>query len=239
MANSFDVLFLGLFCFKRRDRVAVMPDARVTGDSTIPPHIPFLVIDPRDITDSSGWQGNDPNLMAQGIYVLDKCTISITKATVDGPLDASQHDTNIFKIALADGSFQFDAGGDIIATIRIGQGKLELLRRPDANANVTRLRVQHDGEIVVTIQSEEGSGTSDVTMKPGSDVSIVNLPLAFDASKHGDPGQLYRKITTSHSIAVPGPFHVPGMPAVGKNYEVFKIGLAKLVIAGIGCCPPL
>jgi hypothetical protein len=238
---TFDVLFVGLFCFRKTAHSAVMPDATHPADPTIPPLIPFLVVDPRDIDDSSGWEGNDPKLTAEGIYTFDKCTIDITKATEDGTLDATQHYTNVAKLHDIDKTFAYDDGStDIITTINLGQGTLELLRRPDQdNANVSRLRVAYGGDIFVTVAVEGEANPRVLQLKPRSAVAIANLPLGpLDPSFTGNPSKEFGAIAVSRTFDSPSPIHVPGMPAIGGNYQVFKVGLSIIASGPGGCCPP-
>jgi hypothetical protein len=239
--TSFDVLFLGLFCFRKADREAVMPDASHPTDPTIPPLTPFLVVDPKDIEDSSGWQGNDPKLTALGIYTFGKCTIDITKATEEGTLDTTQHDANVAKLHVLDPTFYFDAGNpDIITTINIGQGTLELLRRPNQDdANVSRLRVDYGGDIFVTVAVLGEANPRILQLKPRSAVALANSPLdALDPSQTGNPSKEFGKIAVDRTFNAPAHIHVPGMPAIGADYQVFKVGLSILAIGPGGCCPP-
>lgn len=237
-AKSFDVLFVGLICFRKDDRYAVLPDGRAPDDPGIPPHTPFLVVDPDKVTASSGWEGNDPAHTAKGVYTFGNCTIRITKATEGGgTLDATQHDPNVFKLWNADPAFEFaTVGAQIITWIPIRQGKLELLRRPDSDANVSRLRVEHDGDVTVTVI--EGGATRVLVLEPGTDVAIANLPLSVNASHTGNPSKLYGRIARSGTVNIGKPDHVPGMPALGRGYQVFKIGLPSIFTPLSGCCPP-
>jgi hypothetical protein len=237
---GFDVLFVGLFCFKKDARQAVMPDGRTPDDPAIPPYIPFLVVDPKDIQSSSGWDGNDPARTAQGIYTFGKCTISITRIADVGPIDTSQHDKNVAKLAEIDTGFNFNSSGEIITTIPFQQGTLELLRRPDQdNANVTRLTVDYDGDIAVSIHVDGEPNARILNLKPRSAVAIANLPLPpVKALQNGNPAKLFGKIATSGTFNSPNPIHVPGMPAIGANYQVFKVGLDISASGPGGCCPP-
>ena len=240
---TFDVLFLGLFCFRIKAHTAVMPDARHPADPTIPPLIPFLVVDPKDIEDRSGWEGNDPKLTADGIYTFGKCTIDITAATENGTLHATQHDVNVKKLHDIDDTFDYDDGStDIITRINLGQGTLELLRRPDQdNANVSRLRVDYGGDIFVTVTVEGEANPRILKLKPRSAVAIANLPLGpLDTSFTGssNPSKEFGKIAVSRTFDASSPLHVPGMPAIGANYQVFKLGLSILASGPGGCCPP-
>jgi len=248
--DFFDVLFVGLFCFKRDARLAVMPDGTQPDDPTIPPHVPFLVVDPEGVnTDqSSGWDGNDPALTADGIYTFGKCTIDITKATTRGDLDAEQHDEHVFNLVDADKSYRFaGAGAKTIAEIVIGQGTLKLFKRPDANSvardagTVSRLRVSHDGDIVVTVAVEGEQNPRILALKPGTDIAIANSLLALDPEKTGDPFALFGRIAKSGTIERREPVRLQRVPAIGGNYQVFRLGRPVgdgSGGGGAGCCPP-
>lgn len=245
--SHFDVLFVGLFCFKRFERVAVMPDGRVPDDPLVQSHQPFLVVDPKDViaAQSSGWGANDPALTAKGIYTFSKCTIDITKATTDGDLDATQHDADVPKLPAIDPSFEFaTSGASIIAEINLGQGTLEFLRRPDRNSieegigTVTRLRVSYDDEIFVTVAVEGETQPRFLALKPGSDVAIVNGFLETDPAKTGDPLKLFKKIAKSGTFTPVHPLVTPSVPVISGSYQVFKIKLPIVIASGPGCCPP-
>ena len=249
--DYFDVLFVGLFCFKKLDRVAVMPDGTKPEDQTIPPHVPFLVVDPAsvDAAQSSGWDGNDANLTEEGVYTIGKCTIDITKATTPGVLDATQHDKYVFNLINADKSYKF--AGDAaktIAEIKIGQGTLELFRRPNAQqvatdgGTVSRLRVAHDGDIRVTVAIDGEQNPRILALKPGTDVAVCNSVLDDDLEKTGNPFKLYGQIAKSGTITPPGKSATPRVPAIGANYQVFKlshpVGDGSSGGGTSGCCPP-
>lgn len=240
MAQSFDVVFVGLFCFRIDDRKVVMPDARIPVDPN-PPFTPFLVVDPKDIDTSSGWGGNDPARTAQGIYILDKCTIQITKATETGVLDPTQFNDNAAKLHNIDNSFAFDPGStDIITTINLGRGTLTLRKRPDQDANAARLRVNHEGDIFVTVVVQGEAEARVLELRPGSSVAIVNLPLPpIGEAGTGDPSEEFGKIAVERTFDAPSGIKVPGMPAIGENYQVFKIKDLNLIsIEPASCCPP-
>lgn len=243
--SFFDVLFVGPFCFKKEERVAVMPDGRQPG-SDIQAHEPFLVVDPKDVNTAgtTGWNTNDPARTAKGIYTFSTCTIDITKATTEGVLETSQHDADVPLAVVLDSSFAFEGGAGVITTIKLGQGTLEFLRRPDRPSSeqgigtVSRLRVQHDGDVIVTVHVEGEENARVLALKPGSDVAIVNGFLTVDSSKTGDAHQLFGKITESGTFT-PGESapSLNDLPVIGGNYEVFKINLPFLV-PPVGCCPP-
>jgi hypothetical protein len=240
----FDVLFVGPFCFKKDDRVAVMPDGRQPDDDDVQPHEPFLVVDPKDVNPdgTSGWEANDRT--AKGIYAFSKCAITITKATSEGPFDATQHHETIPKAIVIDPSFEYgdNWGAGVVATIKLGQGTLEFLRRPDRRSidqgigTVSRLRVPHEGDVVVTLTAS-GEPPRVLALKPGSDVAIVNGFLDVDPSKTGNGLGVFGKITAKGTFTPGKPRVEPDVPVIGANYQVFKMHL-PFVVDGIGCCPP-
>jgi hypothetical protein len=243
--DFFDVLFVGLFCFKKRDRVAVMPDGREPDDETIAPHIPCLVVDPGCVNEeeTSGWEDNDPELTDDGIYTFGKCTVDITKATTRGDLDATQHDENVFNLVKADKSYRFaGAAAKTITEIPIGQGTLELFRRPNLDATVSRLRVPHDGDIFVTVTVEGEDQPRVLALKPGTDFAIANSTLEFDPDKTGDAFLLFGRIARSRRITPPARFQPPRVPVIPGHYHVFRIGRpigeGSGTGGGTGCCPP-
>lgn len=248
--SYFDVLFVGLICFKRQERVAVMPDGRAPDDPSVQAHYPFLVVDPKDMikAESSGWDGNDPAHTQQGIYTFSKCTIQITKATtkVGGGPVADQHDAQIPKLVDIDSSFEYaTTGASIIATISLGQGTLEVLRRPDHKSqdrgvgSVTRLRVPHNDKTFVTVTVEGEAQPRVLALEPGGDVAIVNGYLAEDPAKTGDPMTLFKKIAKNGTFSVNTPPVLgPSVPVIGENYQVFKINLPIKIADNPGCCPP-
>lgn len=251
--DFFDVLFAGLFLFKKKDHVAVMPDGREPDDDRIPPHVPFLVVKPDAVKagETTGWEGNDAADTEDGIYRLDNCTIEITKATTPGDLDASQHDTNIVNLRDVDGTYQF-AGNEaqIITQITIGQGTLELFRRPNAQGQssdtvtVSRLRVPHDGDIFVTVKFNDENEPRILALQPGTDVAIANAILDFDPAKTGNAFGLFGRVTKGGQINVPQEFQMPGVPALPNpmQYQIFQLGIpigeGSGSGGGGGCCPP-
>ena len=248
--SHFDVLFVGLICFKKYDRVAVMPDGTAPDDPLVQAHYPFLVVDPKDVieAESSGWNGNDPARTKQGIYTFSKCAIEITKATtkVAGGLDAGQHDLEVPKLVDIDSSFKYaTTGASIIATIILGQGTLEVLRRPDHRSrdrgvgSVTRLRVTHDDKVFVTLTVEGEAQPRVLALKPGGDVAIVNGYLDEEPAKTGDPMTLFNKIAKNGTFSVNTPPVLgPSVSVIGENYQVFKINLPIKIADNPGCCPP-
>lgn len=245
--DFFDVLFVGLFCFKKVPRVAVMPDATSPEDDEIAPHVSFLVVDPKDVVASSGWDG-DPDDLEDGIYMFPKCTIAITKATAPGELETKQHDDNVFRLVDADNTFQFaGANAKIITEIPLGQGTLELFKRPGKGAGakgttVSRLRVRHGGDIFVTVAVEGEQQPRILALKPRTDIAIANFALAFDPDKTGDPFQLFGGIAEEGKITPPPQFNLPNVDVIPADYQVFKIGLPIGEGSGsggtTGCCPP-
>lgn len=248
--DFFDVLFVGLFCFKKAARLAVMPDGTQPDDQTIPPHIPFIVVDPTAVKpdQTKGWDDNDAALSADGIYLLRKCTIDITKATTRGDLDAEQHNQNVRNLVDADKNFRFDeTGAKTIAEIVLGQGTLELFKRPDADSvardagTVSRLRVPHDGDVVVTVAIEGEQSPRILALKPGTDVAIANSVLALDPAKTGDPFALFGRIAQGGKVAPKQRLRPPRVPAISANYQIFKLGRPVGDGSGSGgasCCPP-
>lgn len=248
--DYFDVLFVGLFCFKKQDRLAVMPDGTQPDDPTVPPHVPFFVVDPKgvDASKTIGWPTS--TLTDEGIYRFAKCTIDITKATTPGVLHSSQHDDddNGLNLVDADKTYQFaGAGAKTIAEIRLGQGTLEMLRRPDAESvardsgTVSRLRVPHDGEIIVTVAVEGESKPRILALKPGTDIAIANSLLELDPSKKGNPFTLFGRIAKTGKVDPPSSVPRSKLPVISGNYQVFKI---KRPVGdgggggGVKCCPP-
>lgn len=249
--DFFDVLFVGLFCFKKNDRLAVIPDGTNPEDDEIPPHVPFLVVDPKDVVASSGWDDNPADLTADGIYTFGKCTIAITKATAPGTLNAKQHDASVFRLVDADNSYQFaGANAKIITAIPLGQGTLELFRRPGAGngskdaTTVSRLRVRHDGDVFVTVAVEGGQQPRLLALKPGTDIAIANSILEFNPAKKGDPFKLFGRIAKGGQIKEPDQNKIepPKVAPISADYQIFKIGIpigeGTGTGGGTGCCPP-
>lgn len=246
--DFFDVLFVGLFCFRKNARVAVMPDGREPEDDKIPPHVPFLVVDPKGVVASSGWDPT-PGDPEDGIYRFGKCSIDITRATARGKLDAAQHDDSVFKLVDADESFQFaGANARIIAEIPLGQGTLELFLRPGAKsssrnaATVSRLRVRHDGDIFVIVAVKGEQQPRVLALKPGTDIAIANAILDHDPARTGNPFNLFGHIAKEGKITPPPDFASPNVPEIPGDYQVFKIstpiGEGSSNNGNTGCCPP-
>ena len=214
--------------------------------------MPFFVVDPKgvDADKSSGWDANETNLTKDGIYTFAKCSIDITKATTPGNLDSAQHDDDKIGLNLvdADKSFVFaGAAAKTIAEIRIGQGTLEMLRRPDAKSvardsgTVSRLRVPHDGNIVVTVAVEGEEKPRILALKPGTDIAVCNSLLDLDPAKTGNPFTLLGRIAKTGKVKPPADFRDSRLPVISANYQVFKI---KRPVGdgsgsgGVKCCPP-
>jgi hypothetical protein len=248
--DFFDVLFVGLFCFKKDDRVAVMPDGREPEDQSVQPHIPFLVVDPKDVVASSGWDDNPADLTEDGIYTFGKCTIAITKATAPGTLEAEKHHKNVFPLAAADPEYKFaEANAKIITAIPLGQGTLELFRRPGLAAGskdattVTRLRVRHEDDIFVTVKVEGEPEARVLALKPRTDIAIANSFIEFDPEKKGKPFQLFGRIAKDGHINVPEEFSIPKVPPLPGSYQIFRVitfpvGEGSGTGGSTGCCPP-
>jgi len=242
--KSFDVLFAGLFCFKKEAGIAVMPDGTVPDDATVQPHEAFLVVDPKDVISAPDWP-TDPRT-AQGIYTLSKCTIKIPPATDLGNIERDHHDANVTKAIEFDPDFEYMEGWDsrIIATVTIGQGTLEFLRRPDRPSTekglgmVSRLTVPHEENVVVRVEFNNESKERVLTLNPGSAVAIVNGVLTTDATKTGDPLSLFGQITDSGTFTRKNQPPQPNVGVISRNYQLFKINLPFTLADSIGCCPP-
>jgi len=228
--GEFDILFVGLVCFLRDARIAMMPDGRIPPEN-VEVHTPYLVVNPDAVITASGWDDNDYEDTQDGIYKLPKCRIEIRDATTPGRLEASQHDQFVPKLADADPEVKIDPNdANYVVRFQLGSGTLEALRRPDAEpedrnvAIISRLRVQHEGPIVVEVNEEEGYRRLRIlALAPGTDIALANIAYPEAPNKTGDHFAIYGQLTLSRTIQGPPPPAAPKVPRLKPDHQIFKL----------------
>lgn len=215
-ATTYDILFVGLVCFltkEKGDRLVLLPDGTNPGPETTP-HFPYMVVDPSSIVEANGWEGLSEQLQAlanDGMLRLPKCTISIDGVNNGKGLNTKQHDQDVPKLADVDNTVQIDAdNADAIVRLNVASGVLEAYRRPeteedddDANdpsdvAIISRLRVEHEGEITVKVTPSDGPERI-LRLKPGTDIALANVAFP-DTGEGREHFSIYGKLLTAGTI---------------------------------------
>jgi hypothetical protein len=239
--TTFDVLFVGLTCFVQSKRVALMPDGRTPprdqAGKEVASHFPYIVVDPAAIRDAKGWETDDQQLldfMERGIYRLPKCRVEINPANTPGDLDTTQHDTNAPKLFQAgDRNGGVDPGkANAVVRFQVGRGVLETRRSPnslqtDADvAMVSRLRVEHDGPVVVEVYGEGEKDPRFLSLDPHTNVAVANISFPADNTKLGSHFSIYGQLTTSRTIGTAVPM-APAVPRIESpdDYQIFRLAL--------------
>jgi hypothetical protein len=245
--DYFDVLYAGLVCFQKNSRIVLMPDG-TNPPTDVPPHWPFIIVDPGGVTDSVGWDDNVLYHTVNGIYDLKKCEIKITVATnAQGPLYAAQHDTYVLNLSDADPNFKPHPNPNAIVKTTVGTGTLELFRRPggstgDNISTISRLRVPYTGAITITAKFDTEASARTLVLKPLTDIALANLAYPRDFSKKGNDFLIYGELAQSGTIAPPSSLKAPKLPVIGKKYQIFNlhmpVGDGGAMCGTSGCCPP-
>jgi hypothetical protein len=248
--GTYDVLFIGLICFLKGDREALMPDGRTPPDG-VAPHNPYIVVDPSSITGRRGWETTDPQsiaFMERGIFTLPKCRVEMTRATEVGKLNASHHDKFVPKLIDSDPNVRVDPRtARTVVRIKIGSGTLEALRTPTAEpedddvAIITRLRVEHGGPIVVTVHGEGEKDPRILELAAGTDIALANVAFPHSTVDTGDHFQIYGRLTVKGEIGTPRRV-APRVPRLEPTHTIFGLGIpisdGKTPCGTQGCCPP-
>jgi hypothetical protein len=253
--KTFDVLFVGLTCFMRDERLALMPDGRTPprdkDGREVAPHFPYVVVDPAAITDKSGWDTEDEQLldfMARGIFRLPKCRVEIQPANTPGNLDAEQHDRFVPKLSASNENLRVDSRkANAVVRFEIRRGTLETRRSPTALrddtdvAMVSRLRVEYDGPVVVEVYEKGVEKPRTLSLQPETNVVLANISFPQDLMKRGSHYSIYGQLDANRTVGAAVPM-APPVPNIESNYHIFTLGLPfndGTASCGVqGCCPP-
>lgn len=182
---SYKVQFVGLVCFyrERGGRQVLLPDGRNPGPGT-DPHYPKILIDPKALLASSGWQSDEDT--AEGIYEIPPAWVSFEGTEEPGALDLSKHDGLLPQLRQFAPQFEIDPdAAQSVARLRIRRGQLSAHVVPGGSAVMSQLIVPHDGPITVTVRPTDGSETRTLRLFPGTEIVLGNMA----AGRFYDPNQ--------------------------------------------------
>jgi len=244
--NGFDVVFVGLILFAKRDRVALFPNGLVPAKS-VTPHHPYLVVNPKRVSKEVGWEGVDQALKDLGIYQLPACRIDISGATTGGGVDGSQHDRDVPKLVDVDKTIVIDPSKALIQ-VNLRNGELEALRHPDSLptdpdvAIISRLRVtDYTNPITIDI-NETGTKTRSLEIQAYTDIALANIGFPKDPKKLGDHFSIYGALTKKGTISGKSPTTSPVVTKIHRGYRIFELNIpisdGHAQCGSQGCCPP-
>jgi hypothetical protein len=239
---TYSVQFVGLVCFvnEQNGRKVFLPDGRKFED--VEPHYGSIVVEPSAVRSMEGWSAED---RAQGTFPLDPCTISLQGADVPGTLDTSDHDGLLPQLKQINPAFVLDpSAAQTIARLEIRQGTLAAYRVPGGTALISQLDVEHEGEIQVTVQSQDGTKRQTLTLAPGTEIAIANMAKAGYDFVDDENGhfRIYEQLSAQRiRLSAPTASEVADVPPSRTSHAIFRratpIGLST-TCSNTGCCTP-
>lgn len=238
---SYKVQFIGLVCFYRENggRLALLPDGRQP-DAGIDPHHASIVVHPDSIVNADGWDDVDRD--EEGVFPLSSpCTVTIEDADAPGALDVSGHDNKLPHLRQIDPNFEIDPDrAQTIARMRISRGTLKAYHVPDGRAVVSELVVPHDGDVTISVATQDGA-TRSIRVQAGTEIVIANMARGVyrGAVEHEGHFKIYEKLSV-RPVSLSDPTTVPeGLTELQTRNPLFRgqgaIGLYA-ACSNTGCC---
>lgn len=236
---SYKVIFLGLVCFYREHgaRLALLPDGRSPGKG-IDPHHGTIRVSEDAILGSSGWDGD---AIEDGVFPLSPCEIIVDDVGVPGTLDKEEHDRRLPQLRQIDPNFEIDpARAQTIARMRIARGTLRARRMPDGEAVVSQLKVDHDGEITITVKPDDGSAERSIRLRAGTEIMVANMGSnPYDRPRrNASHFKIYEKLSV-RPVSLTEPPAAPDLPELTSRHPLFTgRGPISLYVdcSNTGCC---
>lgn len=249
----FKIDFIGLVCFfiqKDGSRLALLPDGRDPGQG-IDAHLPRLIVASENVMDGDGW-GRSLDLIGPVLsFDLPRCTMEIAGlGTAQDPVELDTSEHTVPRLNDIDMNFEIDPDrADAVVKLPIRRGSLHSYRRPNDDnptpAVISQLEVSHDGNIAITVQPGGDEPPRFLTLKPESEIAIVNAsrPAARVVTLPPPHFLIYERLA-DRPVSLAGPVDqlaVPGLSELPTNHPLF--GLGGIIGSGVecgntGCCPP-
>jgi hypothetical protein len=236
----YSVQFVGLACFFREQgaRNVLLPDGR-TPPAGVEPHFASIVVASGAIDGSTGWDGDAD--AAGGVFRLPPCSVLMTGADCDGPLDTQQQEPFLPHLRQLAPDFEIDpAYAETIARVPIRCGVLTAYCIPGGDAVISQLDVPHDDAIVVVVKPDDGSPERTISLKPSTEIVIANVARGGYAAAEAENGhfRIYEKLSV-RPVSLLEPEVRPDIPPSPSRHVLFTrnaaIGLS-MHCSNTGCC---
>jgi hypothetical protein len=241
----YSVQFVGLVCFYRQpgERLALLPDGRNPEDG-IDPHHASIVIAPSSLDTTTGWSTDEVDLTHADRVTFplsSPCQITLEGADAPGDLDTSAHQLPDLRQINPD--FEIDPSrAQTIAKVLIRRGTLTSYLIPGGEAAISELVVPHDGQILVTIQPDDGGAQRTIVAKAGAEIAIANMahPDIYEETERALPShfQIYEKLAVQ-AVPLEDPAVITGLSQSASRHPLFlrkqPVGL-YVDCTNTGCC---